>query len=81
MLERIEKSKTRQILGYLTLFLIILLGFYWRYLLILKDDSFIFDEGWDFIQANSFQAGEFLKGEYWDVPLHPPLHYLFLLFW
>ncbi|MBL7159456.1 glycosyltransferase family 39 protein [Candidatus Microgenomates bacterium] len=75
-----EKRRNSKILTYLTLFLIILIGFYLRYLLVYKDDSFIFDEGFNFIQAQN-SVRTLITGQYSDVPIHPPLHYLFLHFW
>lgn len=67
--------------SYTALTVITVMGFCWRYLLIRKNYSFLYDEAWDFIQSNTFTLGQFLRGQYWDVALHPPLHYIFFRFW
>lgn len=62
------------------LILIVIIGFGWRFLLIYKNDGLIFDEGYDFIQAQN-SVRTLITGQYSDVRFHPPLHYLFLHFW
>lgn len=82
-MKKIKKNRARKILDNLTLFLIILIilsGFYWRYFLIIKDYGFMFDEGFNFIQAQN-PIKSLITGQYSDVAVHPPLLYIFLHFW
>ena len=64
----------------LSLFLIIVLTFGWRFLIIYKNDGFSYDEGYDFIQAQN-SVRNLITGYYSDSYNHPFLHYFFLHFW
>ncbi len=64
----------------LSLILVIVLAFGWRFLIFYKNDGFIYDEGYDFIQAQN-SVYKLITGNYSDVFNHPFLHYLFFHFW
>jgi len=78
--EKMSKIISKRLVFFLLVF-IILLGFLPRFLVILRNCGFIFDEGYNVYQSFLISYKNLLMGNYSDFFSHPFLYYFFLKIW